>query len=118
MTTEPRAVYFRFDNDSDATVWPNSFFVIRTTPKGVWLDVWGMEKFVLNGEGRRYAYPTKDAAWESFRIRKQRQRQHLERALDELAKIEPLVALHWEDAVRRSPPVCEFFNDLEPAGSL
>ena len=95
------AFYFRFDNTTGC-VFVNSFRVMRRTKKGVWIDVWGLEKFVLDGEGRRYAYPTEDAAWASFKVRKMRQRQHLESAIDALSQTEPLTKLTWQEAVKKS----------------
>ena len=92
--------YVRFEN-GDGAVWIYRFRVIRRTKAGAWLDVWGEEKFVLDGAGRRYAYPTEDAAWESFKIRKVRQRQHLEKQLEKLATIEPLTKMTWQDAIKR-----------------
>lgn len=54
------------------------YVVVRHTPKGVWLTespawTFSSERFVLNGSRKKHAYPTKEAAWESFKIRKQRQ---------------------------------------------
>ena len=67
-----------------------SYTVVRETPKGYWIDLWasGLHKdtfketraahperfkFVLKGnDGKRFAYTTTDAAWASFRRRKQR----------------------------------------------
>jgi hypothetical protein len=47
------------------------YLVIRRTPKGVWINGEnGREKFILNGEGKRYAYPTLKQAIESFGFRK------------------------------------------------
>jgi len=92
--------YVRFEN-SHGSVWICRFRVIRRTKAGAWLDVWGEEKFVLDGDGKRYAYPTEDAAWESFKIRKMRHRQHLEAQLEKLAAIEPLTKMTWQDATAR-----------------
>ena len=47
--------YVRFEN-SHGYVWICRFRVIRRTKAGAWLDVWGEEKFVLDGDGKRYAY--------------------------------------------------------------
>lgn len=89
----------------DELVWDESairvdtlvFRVRRRTPKGAWIqlvnraygpNLTGMsltyerrERFVLDGPGRRYAYPDMEAAIESYRIRKQRHVQHLESQL-------------------------------------
>lgn len=53
------------------------FEVIKHTPKGVWLDTSAVtknpKKFVLNSGEKRYAYPTPELAWRSFRFRKRAQ---------------------------------------------
>jgi hypothetical protein len=41
------------------------FNILRTTPKGVWIDL-GYEKWVSNDSKKRYAYPTKDEAFVNF----------------------------------------------------
>lgn len=96
-----RSVYYRYEDgshytDQPPTVWLRQFVVSRHTPKGAWLlpDYFGAfdpcsEKFVLNGEGKRYAYPTKELALNSYRIRKEYQIAHLairhEQAIRQLA---------------------------------
>lgn len=57
------------------------FRVISRTSKGAWISpLWDSEgefkKFVLDGSGRRFAYPTRELARESFIIRKKREIQH------------------------------------------
>lgn len=47
--------------------------VVRHTEKGVWLDDYGLLRFVLKGDGKRFAYPTLEAALDSFKRRKERQ---------------------------------------------
>lgn len=47
--------------------------VLRRTPKGVWLDVNGRERFVLTGARKRYACCTDAEARESFLARKKAQ---------------------------------------------
>jgi hypothetical protein len=47
--------------------------VLRRTPKGVWLDNYGGERFVLNGANKRFACPTVEEAQESFKARKEKQ---------------------------------------------
>lgn len=48
------------------------FEVVKETPKGVWLDVYGKRKFVLNLAYKRWAYPTAKEALESLIARKTR----------------------------------------------
>ena len=47
--------------------------VISHTPKGVWLDLFGTRKFVLNDSRKQYASPTKETALQGFIKRKHRQ---------------------------------------------
>jgi len=47
--------------------------VIKHTPKGVWLDVYGRKRFVLNSAIKRFACSTRVLALESFIARKDRQ---------------------------------------------
>lgn len=53
------------------------FPVTKKTPKGVWVTAWGGPKFILDGAGRRFAYPTREQAIDSFMRRKRRQIQIL-----------------------------------------
>lgn len=53
--------------------------VVKVTPCGVWLVGELLDKhFVLNGARKRFAYPTKELAEESYLIRKQHHVQHCE----------------------------------------
>lgn len=54
--------------------------VLRHTPKGVFIRYWG-EKFVLKDARKRWCYPTKADALNSFIIRKQWMIRHLETSL-------------------------------------
>lgn len=103
MTEEPE-FYYREVN----SLWTSDllaisvlkFRVIRRTPKGVWVVpdyYWPCEKrkrFILDGKGRRYAYPTREEARASFIIRKKREIQHCtnqhDRALRYLALAETM----------------------------
>ena len=49
------------------------FPIIKRTPKGVWIDVWGLKKFVLLSGRKRFAWPTKEEALFSFQKRKEAQ---------------------------------------------
>lgn len=54
-----------------------TFRIIRTTPKGVWINYGCTEKFVKLDARKRFACPTKEEALESFLARKQRQKRIL-----------------------------------------
>lgn len=57
------------------------YLVLRETPKGVWINHHGKEKFVLNRSKKRFAHPTKEEALKSFKRRKKSQLLHLEHQL-------------------------------------
>jgi len=61
--------------------------VIKRTPKGAWIaPTWDNEgrhkRFVLDSSGKKFAYPTREAARASFIIRKKREIQHTRRQHD------------------------------------
>jgi len=65
------------------------FVAVRETPGGYWIkekkyvDYGFMkEKFVLKDSNKRFAYPTKEEAFESFRIRTRKSVYHSLRALN------------------------------------
>lgn len=70
-----REVWYRFDDPSTPGAEPylSEFRVVRETPKGVVLDEYGYERFVLKEARKRFAYPTKQLALQSYLIRKDRQ---------------------------------------------
>lgn len=76
------AEYYREENarwsDDVLAISVIEFYVVSRTPKGVWIaPTWDGEArfkhFVLEGKGKRYAYPTRQDARESFIRRKQRE---------------------------------------------
>lgn len=95
--------YYRYEDSSCSTdsvhVFEHKLPVVRRTPCGAWVDDYGRERFVLNGAGKRYAYPTREAAWESFLIRKRRRVVHLYNQLSVAERVNDLVKdLSLEDA--------------------
>jgi len=48
--------------------------VLKVTPKGVQLSVYGKRRFVRNDARKRFACPTKEEAIESFKARKAAQK--------------------------------------------
>jgi hypothetical protein len=56
--------------------WCQEIPVKRETAKCVVVDEYGRERFILKDARKRYAYPTKELALDSYIIRKQRQIQH------------------------------------------
>jgi hypothetical protein len=67
----------------------HEYDISKATPKGYWITVSHRERFVLQPRGgeARYAYPTRKEAWNSYRIRKNRQRGYLENTLERITKI-------------------------------
>lgn len=52
-----------------ARITLETFEVVRETPKGCYISVYGEEKFVRNDAKKRYAYPTVEEAMANFRAR-------------------------------------------------
>lgn len=74
------ATWYHFDDPLDgfSDPWLQEFQVVRETPKCVVFKTWDRERFVLKDPaGRRYCYPTRELALESYLIRKRRQIQIL-----------------------------------------
>lgn len=78
--------YYREENsswsDDRLAISCIEFRVVRRTPKGCWITpTWNADdtrflRFILDGSGKRYAYPSREEARASFIIRKQREIQH------------------------------------------
>lgn len=71
--TEKHYRYHDILYESGPKISLDEFNVIRHTPKGVWIAVYGEEKFVLNGVGKRFSHATKRDALHSYLKRKERQ---------------------------------------------
>lgn len=66
--------YFRIENTSS----PNELYltakkVLRRTPKGLWVDDYGVEKFINNSHKKQFAHPTKELAMKAYIARRKRQ---------------------------------------------
>ncbi len=86
----PTEVWFRFEDyvtcpldgwgepcGREIQVWLRRYPVLKRTPKGAWLDIFGRRRFVLVSARKRYASPTIEEARESFLARKAAQRRIL-----------------------------------------
>lgn len=62
------------------------FDVLKNTPCGVWLDVFGTKRFVKTKARKRWACPTKEEARESFLARKGKQKRILNSQLDRVER--------------------------------
>lgn len=90
-------VYASIDEDVPVgnipTVSGKKFKVLKVTPCGFWISYAFSKKWVSNSSKKRFAYPTVDEAWRSFRARKARQmviyRNRLERATCAYNAIQP-----------------------------
>lgn len=47
--------------------------VVKETPQGKWVNVWGIKKWVSNTSRKRYAHPTVEEAYKAFVYRKKKQ---------------------------------------------
>lgn len=74
----PPVFWYRYWDPSVAgdIPWCQEILVERETAKCVVLDEYGQKRFVLKEARKRYAYPTKELALDSYIIRKQRQIQY------------------------------------------
>jgi hypothetical protein len=68
--------WYRYDEMESTTgvrVYQTKYRVLKHTPCGVQLDVWGFPRFVLARARKRFACPTDEEARESYMARKRRQ---------------------------------------------
>jgi len=80
-TTAPGEFYYRCEainrgegGTFQVELYYQPYHVLRRTEKGVWIRVdWDRDRFILDGSGKRFAYPTKEAAKEGLLRRKLRQ---------------------------------------------
>lgn len=98
-------VYYRYDGYEYAQC--DTYPVLRRTAKGVWINI-GLsypglekEKFILDGARKRWAYPTKELALESFQIRKERQIRHCNDMIERANKALVAVGLRAIDPASR-----------------
>lgn len=55
---------------SELQIYVRTYKVMKETPKGVWLWVYGRRRFVLHESRKKFAHPTLDSALTSFKARK------------------------------------------------
>lgn len=86
--------------------------IVSRTPKGCWIapdwdDEARFKKFILEGKGKRYAYPTREEARASFIIRKKKEIQHCaaqrDRAVRYLALAETMEFGSRTEALHEAP---------------
>lgn len=83
------------------------FTEVKKTPKGAWVrersetyGVFGKKRFVLDGDGRRHCYESKELAWESYKKRKRSQKFNAELALSQANH-----AIEWIERLGSAPDV-------------
>jgi hypothetical protein len=72
MTDTPTVgdTWYRYSNSAGGFVLLDTYTVESITPKGVWLvHIYGDRMWVSCSAVRRKAYPDRDRAWNSFKIR-------------------------------------------------
>lgn len=73
-------------------VYIYEFRLIKTTEKGVWLDVFDRPRFVRTDARKKFACPSKVEALESFIARKHRQKTILRSQLEDVLSMEDIAA--------------------------
>ncbi len=84
---------FETITSSKVIVTLKEFSVVKHTPCGVWLSVYGSRKFVKTKARKRWACPTKEEAMESFLARKSKQKRILSSQLDRVERAISLIKL-------------------------
>lgn len=78
--------YERNNYDEGVKVWEKIFYLVKETPCGYWISenkdyykkdvihyLWDEPRWISKTSRKRYAYPTRKEAIESFKMRKKRQ---------------------------------------------
>lgn len=84
--------------DPVGSIYPECWRVLRHTPKGVWLAApftWNVErhkKLVIHSARKKWAYPTKKEAWDSYCIRLEWREKYWSQEGERIAKLKHLVA--------------------------
>ena len=99
-------VMYRYDLFGD-TIALSMYRIARHTPKGVWVSSYHMaDKWVSNTSKKRYCYPTKQEAWESFFRRQERRLQILNVQREAVKDALAYIADHKEHPANEYTPVC------------
>lgn len=113
--TEHGPVHHRYstrDEYTTVSTWLDTFYVIKETEKGFWIvPAWAIplptfeeakkyRRWVSKDSRKRFCYPTKEEAWESYKIRCSKRIGHLKdqlaiaEAADKLQKPTDHVKIH------------------------
>lgn len=100
--------------DVGGEVFRKKYAAIRETPKGYWIDAdWGQEKFVLKGDGKRFAYPDEAMARRSYIARKKRQLKHLRAQAENVDRVMRWISDNWDHPLQEllEPPKRHFYPE-------
>ncbi len=132
MTGDPQpTIWYRYEVSPGGLVYLEFFAVVGTTPKGVWLVCQRMwpsgysprqRKWVSNTSKKRYAYPTRELAWNSFKIRARWRLTHAQAAMRKATALESFLkdrgapddqaCATWQVVVPGyAPPAASFSDD-------
>lgn len=79
------AIVDEWDNveSTYTAVYLHKYPLLKETPKGGWIDIYGTRKFVLLTARKKFAVPTIEQAKESFIARKNAQIRHNQKRIDD-----------------------------------
>jgi|GEM_PF-1282883 len=109
-------IFYRYDDPltDGCKAWERTFTMVKETPCGWWIVgagpyTWGEKKrWVSKTARKRFAYPTKEEAWTSYKMRKKRQVQIYEARL---RRAKAFLCLERPEIIYRD--VYKFANLLE-----
>lgn len=114
-------VWYRYvDSDQEWSRDPYELTlrVVRYTPKCAVLYLWGRQHFVLLDARKRFAYPTRELAMESYIARKRMQiswtKSAHDRAVENLAAAEAMRDRGFARAPNKPPPFPSWVTDSGP----
>lgn len=109
-------IYYRIVDGHTAESQPvlQRLYVVKRTAKGAWLRwPWDHDciamRWVADGSGRRFAYPTIAAALDSYVRRKRRQIQHARAAIERAE-----YALDWCSRADVVDEMLQFYEPVRP----
>lgn len=75
--------------DSNTKLYYHKYEIVKHTPCGWWIHDWSYNKkrWVSKTSHKKYAYPTKEAAFKSFKLRKSLETKYLRQRLEYLKEI-------------------------------
>ena len=74
--------YYRYEDSCGASPWIRELESVRYTKHGMWVDDFGVERFILLGARKMFAHKTRIEAIKSFLSRRFSQRKILSHQID------------------------------------